>query len=209
MRQIEIIYINGKPGCGKDTQACEILKLFPNISKRISTGDIYRGAKTPEGEYGQYYEQIKPHIDFVDNKGGLVPDDIIVPIVKQVILTENKKNNISEFIFTGFPRTVGQLEEVNKMTHQLNSQNYFINYQLSDKISQQRAKHRREKCLVSGENIRNDDQPDVVLRRLKTFHQQTQPVLDKLKQENRLITIDASGTIEEIRLETEKHFHPK
>lgn len=197
MQQIEIHFINGKPGCGKDTQACKIINFFPNISKRISTGDIYRGAKTPNGEFGQFHQQIKPFIDFVDN-GGLLPDNVIVPIVGKVITDESEKNNISKFIFTGFPRTLGQLTMVDKMTSQLNSQNYFMYYEISDEISQRRAENRRLKCLNTGRSIRTDDQPDIVIRRLNIFHQQTEPMLNKLNQENRLLTIDASGTIEEI-----------
>jgi adenylate kinase family enzyme len=203
---IEIFYINGKPGSGKDTQANKLLELFPNISIRKSTGDIYRGARSPSGEYGQYYTQIAPYIDEVDHRGGLLPNHIIVHIVRQE-MDKDIKNGITKFIFTGFPRTLGQLSEVKKIDYQLASFNHHIHFKISDQIAIDRAKNRRLQCLTSGDTIRTDDQPDVVLRRLKTFHKETKPMLEELDFDERLITIDASGTIEEIATETKKRLN--
>lgn len=100
---LNFIFINGRGSSGKDTQADKIVEQNPHAI-RISTGDIYRGAKTQEGQYAKFYKQIEPYIERVD-KGGLLPDEVMLPIVNQVI-EGHIQDGKNTFIFTGFPRTI-------------------------------------------------------------------------------------------------------
>src|SRR3989344_5692288 len=66
--RLRFVFINGKGSSGKDTQA-EILRTNAESIVRISTGDIYRGARTPDGEYGRFHEQIRPFMEAVGAGG--------------------------------------------------------------------------------------------------------------------------------------------
>jgi adenylate kinase len=197
MTQSEIIVLLGKPGCGKGTQTPKILSLQPNNSECISTGAIYRGAKTPDGIYGQFYPRIQPYIDSVDHHGKLLPNEIIVPIVGE-ILQLKVGQGINRFIFDGFPRNIGQLDEVDKMFRRYDFKSLFIYFKLFDKIALQRVESRRQLALINHGPIRAEDQPKTAKLRLQVFSQETKPMINKLKTENRLITIKAYRTIEEI-----------
>jgi adenylate kinase len=202
MDSISFIYINGKGSSGKDTQADIILEKLGEKAIKLSTGEIYRDAKDGIGEYGKYHYIIEPFINHVDKQGGLLPDSVIVNIVKEIII-EKTTEEIETFIFTGFPRTKGQLELMDELTSSIeNSHCLFIHYDISDETSRERAKNRRLKAEEAGLSIRPDDQEEVVEKRLKTFRELTYPMLLKLDTEGRLINIDAEGTIQNIERET-------
>lgn len=80
---LNFIFINGRGSSGKDTQADLLVAQNPHAI-RISTGDIIRGAKTTDGPYGRFHQQIKLHIEQTDG-GDFIPDTVILPIVDQVI----------------------------------------------------------------------------------------------------------------------------
>jgi dephospho-CoA kinase len=61
------IHLLGRPGSGKDTNAIFLKNSSPATSDIVSTGDIFRGANTPDGEYGCYYPILKPHIENTNN----------------------------------------------------------------------------------------------------------------------------------------------
>lgn len=201
---LNFVFINGRGSSGKDTQADLMVEQNP-YAIRISTGNIYRGAKTQEGQYARFYEQIKPYIESAD-RGGYIPDEVILPIVNQVI-----ENHIQDekdtFIFTGFPRTVEQLRSVDEYTQSLrekfNSVNVdYVCYAVLEEHSKRRAKNRLEKAQGEGTPIRRDDDPNIVLKRLQTYKDKTEPMLHLLVQEKRLLVIKSSGTIEDVRERT-------
>lgn len=203
---LNFVFINGRGSSGKDTQANFLAAENPNAI-RISTGDIVRGAKTPDGSYGKYHEQLKPYFELTD-KGGLIPDNVIVDVVGQEVRsqTENGKNM---FIFTGFPRTIKQLCAVDDYIESLREQYGDIDvdhicYAVLELHSKQRAEYRRIKALKTGAEIRKDDEPDTVAQRLKTYKENTDPMLHLLVDQQRLIIIKSSGTIEEVRERTKR-----
>jgi adenylate kinase len=201
---LQFIFINGKGGSGKDTQAELFLKEHREKGDRISTGDIYRGAKGNTGEFCKYHERIAPYIAKVD-AGGFIPDNVIVGIVKEEILARVKKGK-EIFIFTGFPRTEPQLTMVDKMLAELNEKfdirSHHIYYSLSDETCRERARYRCISARRRGEPTRVDDEPIVVERRLEVFRDLTEPMIKRLSQEDRLIRIDAEASIAGIEAET-------
>lgn len=203
---LNFIFINGRGSSGKDTQADKMVEQNPQAI-RISTGDIYRGAKTQEGQYARFYEQIKPYIESAD-KGGYIPDEVILPIVNQVI-EGHIQDGKNTFIFTGFPRTIEQLHSVDEYMQSLrekfNSVSVdYVCYAVLEEHSKRRAKNRLENAQNIGAIIRKDDDPDIVLQRLQTYKALTEPMLHLLVQEKRLHIIKSSGTIEDIRERTKR-----
>lgn len=200
---LQFIFFIGKGGSGKDTQANLLLEKCPS-SVKISTGEIYRGAKDGIGEFAKYHGILEPYIANVDS-GGYIPDEPIVKIVKEVIL-EKTGDGINTFLFTGFPRTVTQLNLVDDMFIEM-SKDFeifpsYIYYPISDEITRKRSEMRNETARELGLRPREDDRPESVEKKLKSFHELTRPLIERLAIEDRLIIINAEKTIPEIETET-------
>jgi len=202
------IILLGGPGAGKGTQA-QLLTSKLNIP-HISTGDIFRSNIKEGTELGKI---AKEYID----QGKLVPDEITVEIVKDRIMKSDCKDG---FLLDGFPRTIPQAEyldkELNKMGKDID---YVINIDVPDDIIVKRMAGRRvcPKCGASyhidnnptkvenicdkcGENViqREDDKRETVLERLKTYHMQTEPLIEYYNNKNKIITINGINSIDEI-----------
>ena len=204
---LNFIFFIGKGGCGKDTQADVLLKKIDD-SVKISTGEIYRSAKDNTGEFAKYHSILEPYIANVDS-GCYIPDEPIVNIVKEVIL-EKTNEGVSTFLFTGFPRTVIQLNLVDEMLAEM-SKDFevlpdYVYYPVTDEVTRQRSAARNEIAKANGLPPRDDDRPESVEKKLKTFHELTRPLIERLAIEDRLIIIPAERTIPEIAVETSVYF---
>ncbi len=172
----------GAPGAGKGTQA-EVICKHLSIPA-ISTGNIIREALSKGTEMGL---KAKSFID----AGQLVPDDVVIGIIKERLAKDDCKNG---FILDGFPRTIPQAEALDNMGIVIDK---VIDIEVPDEIIVTRMSGRRvcSKCGASfhlehrkpakegicdvcgGELIqRKDDHPDTVLDRLKVYHEQTEPL---------------------------------
>jgi len=198
----------GPPGAGKGTQASAIVEKY-NIP-HISTGDIFR-ANIKEGTaLGQ---EAKAYMD----KGLLVPDELVVSIVKDRLL----KDDCTEgFLLDGFPRTVGQAEaldsELDKMGIKLDR---VININADPEILIERAVGRRicrecgatyhvkynppkveGVCDKDGGELyqRDDDTEETVTTRINVYMEQTEPLIDYYKNQGLLLDVDGTKTIEEV-----------
>ena len=201
------IVLLGAPGAGKGTQCKRIVAKYGLV--HLSSGDILRqerAAGTKLGKKAQSYM----------DSGGLVPDDLIVEMMVAAI----KKVQRSGFVLDGFPRTVNQATELDK-TLSRNGQKIdaVVNLKIDDQIVVRRMTGRRS-CPRCGavyhiENLkpkaeglcdndgvklvqRPDDSLEVVANRLKTYHQQTEPVVDYYKDSNTVYDIDADRNADEI-----------
>lgn len=201
--QIGIYGFTGRGSAGKDTQGALLKEQLEN-STLISTGDIVRGSSDPTSPYYEkYHEIIAPH-QAKSESGGLVPDDVMVWIVEQEI-AEARSKGITNFIFTGFPRTIGQEEEMKKMVARLSEQGAQVDYKnicllVPEQVSRNRAEWRRELAVLTDTPVRRDDQPEVVERRLKEYRESTMPMQKLLAERKELIVIDGNGTIEQVRV---------
>ena len=193
----------GAPGAGKGTQA-EILSKMLNVPT-ISTGNILRAAMkngTPVGLKAK---------EFVES-GKLVPDDVIIGIVKERLAEADCANG---YILDGMPRTIPQAEalEVNGIAIDC-----ALSIEISDETIIERMSGRRTcsncsatfhivsnppkqagKCdFCGGElTIRKDDAPETVKARLATYHQETEPLKEFYAKRDKLKTVDNQPTIEE------------
>ena len=192
----------GAPGAGKGTQA-EILCDKLGIPT-ISTGNILRAAVKDGTPMGQ---KAKSYMD----AGGLVPDDVIVGIVKERLAQPDCANG---FILDGMPRTIAQGEALEAMGVEIDK---VLNLLADDEMIMQRMSGRRvcAKCgagchiqnkpsakpgicdRCGGElTIRKDDEPDTVRDRLKAYHEQTEPLVAFYRERGKLVEIPDAGSIE-------------
>lgn len=198
----------GAPGVGKGTQA-KILASRLNIP-HISTGDILREAVAGKSELGLKAQEIM-------NNGKLVPDDIMIGIIKETLQQSRCKNG---FILDGFPRTLPQAFEIDSLFESLKLENiFYVNLTANSEEIIRRLTNRRackvcqsiftlseiedaEKCPVcnSANSFyqREDDKEDVIKHRLEVFNANTQPVLDYYERKGLLITVDGLGAVEDV-----------
>ncbi len=190
MQPINFVFINGKELCGKDNQADILINNLGKSAVKISTEDIYIDARDKVGEYAKFY-------DFIE----LFADEVIVNTVK-IIVSEQREKGISTFIFTGFPRTNIQLDLVDEMLKELGANSTHIYYEVGDDEIRERARRRLESAEKRGEDVRSDDKPEVVEKRLDEYYIKTYPMVLRLDQENRLINVNAEGVIKDVERET-------
>jgi len=198
----------GGPGVGKGTQA-KILSTKLNIP-HISTGDILRQAVKEQSEMGKKAAEIM-------NRGDLVPDDIMISIIKERLSKPDCQNG---FILDGFPRTEIQAVALDKLLTELNINQITVVYIYADEEELiKRLNYRRackecgkifslekidglDKCPNCGaENsfyLRDDDKEDVIRNRLKVFNSSTIPVLNYYKERGEVVSVNAIGNIEDV-----------
>lgn len=197
----------GAPGAGKGTQAQALSERF-NIP-HISTGEIFR----TQIENGTLMG--KKANEYI-SKGLLVPDEITIKIIKEILKKDYYKQG---FILDGFPRTIAQGEALDKILSLINMElDFVINIYVSDAQIIERLSGRRvcEKCgksyhikykppirkeMCDDCNIkltqRNDDKEDTIKRRIKTYHLETEPLIDYYSEKGILLTVESQEKIED------------
>jgi len=200
------IVLLGAPGAGKGTQCKRIVDRY--AVSHLSSGDILRQQRALGTKLG---EKAQSYMD----SGALVPDDVIVEMMADAI----KKAPKAGFVLDGFPRTVNQASELDKSLASNGEKiDVALNLKIDDKIVVRRMSGRRScpKCgaVYHVENLkpkvegicdndgtelvqRPDDGPKIVANRLKTYHLQTEPVVDYYKESNTVYDIDASKSADE------------
>ena len=194
----------GAPGAGKGTQAeiiCERLGI-----PAISTGNIIREALRNGTEMGL---RAKSYME----SGALVPDDVVIGIIKERLAADDCKNG---FILDGFPRTVPQAEALDQMGVEIDR---VIDIEVPDAAIEKRMSGRRvcgscgasyhldykapkaegvcDKC-GGGLIIRKDDKPETIKDRLAVYHEQTAPLADYYRKAGKLFTVDGTQEISAI-----------
>lgn len=193
----------GAPGAGKGTQAENICNKLSIPA--VSTGNMIREAMKTGTEMGKKAKA------FVDD-GKLVPDDVVIGIIKERLTKEDCKNG---FILDGFPRTIPQAEALNSMGVNIDR---VISIEVSDEDITRRMSGRRVcgKCGASyhieykpskvdgicdlcGEALiqRKDDAPETVLDRLKVYHEQTEPLKGYYERSGKLRTVQGQEKVED------------
>lgn len=178
------IILLGAPGAGKGTQATFIKEHF-NIPQ-ISTGDMLRAAVKAGTPLGL---EAKSYMD----SGGLVPDAVIIGLVKERIKEADCANG---FLFDGFPRTIPQADAMKEAGVMID---YVVEIDVPDSAIIERMSGRRShpasgrtyhikfnppkvagKDDVTGEDLvqRDDDKEETVKKRLEVYHSQTKPLVD-------------------------------
>ena len=204
---MEIILL-GPPGAGKGTQAKKLTAEFS--IPQISTGDMLREAVKNGTELG------KKAKSFMD-AGGLVPDEVVIGIVKERLAAKDCGNG---FILDGFPRTIPQAQALDRVTKDLGKEIRFV---LSLEVDQNELMERlcgRRTCTGCGAMFhvkfnppkaagkcdkcgtaliqRDDDKEETITARLANYNKATAPLLDYYRNTGKIRTVMASGEIDAI-----------
>lgn len=171
----------GPPGAGKGTQAKFVCKEYG--IPQISTGDILRASIKNGTELGL---SAKKYMD----AGDLVPDSVVIGIIRDRLKEDDCKPG---FLLDGFPRTIEQAKELDKILAELNiSLTSVLNLSVPD---EELVKRLLERAKIEG---RADDNEETIKNRLKNYNDKTFPLLDYYKQTGLLAEVDGLGSIEEI-----------
>ncbi len=175
------IVLLGAPGAGKGTQG-DLLAGKLGVPK-IATGDLLRAAVnagTPLGKQAQEYM----------NKGDLVPDDVILGIVKEKLASPDAAKGV---IMDGFPRTIAQAEAVDELLATRGSRvDKVVTFDVPDGELVIRMLGRAE---AEG---RTDDTPDTIRKRLEVYRSETAPLISYYERQRVVTRIDATGTIQDV-----------
>ena len=198
----------GAPGVGKGTQAKLLSKRFD--IPHISTGDILREAVKSHTQLGKKAEEIM-------NKGDLVPDDIMIGIIRDRL---NKNDCQNGFILDGYPRTTKQAIELDKLLDEMNIKDirliniYAEEEEIVNRLNNRRACkecgkiftlseiHDKDECpnchAKNSFYLRDDDKEEVIRKRLEVFRKNTEPVLTYFEKQEKVISVNGFGDIEEV-----------
>jgi adenylate kinase len=183
------IVLFGPPGAGKGTQSDRLIDKYKLV--HLSTGDIFRSNIKGETELGLMAKKYM-------NKGELVPDSVTIKMLREVVL---KNPEAKGFIFDGFPRTNNQAIALDTFLSELNTS---ISVMLSLDVEEEELKKRLlKRAEVSG---RADDADEsIVMNRIAVYNAETSPVKGFYSKQNKLISVDGQGSIDDItnRLYTE------
>lgn len=188
-----ILGIIGKPLAGKDTQADLLVVAHPTAVK-ISTGHIIR-AVHEEGETHRFWHILAPYLGMME-QGLKLPDEPIIAMLGQVVaeqVAEGKKL----IVIAGSPRSFDQLEGFKAFAEETGSHLSLLHIDVDDEETYRRSATRNEGRI--------DDTPEVHAIRLKEYETYVLPVVETLKKDGAIVTVDGTKPIEEVfrRIENE------
>lgn len=188
MQEKEFVFVLGGPGSGKGTHSVQIAKDY-NIGY-LSTGDLLRAATQPlpEGVVDTRTQEEKDMNENIKNlmkNGQLVPDEVVLNLVKLEIKKQNKKY----FFLDGFPRSIAQAEKFEK---QIGNCKAVLFLDVPDDVLLSRLVKRGQ---TSG---RADDNEEAAKKRLVTYHQISYPVIEYYAPKGKVIRIDSNKSIQEV-----------
>jgi adenylate kinase len=180
----------GPPGAGKGTQAQRLVAKHGII--QLSTGEMLRAAVAAETPVGLQAKDVMA-------SGSLVPDEIVIGIISDRLDQPDMKNG---FILDGFPRTVPQaaaLDELLKKKHiKLDA---VVELRVNESALLDRVETRVAEMRARGENVRIDDTPEVLSKRLANYRTLTEPLIHYYSERRKLLTVDGMMTIEHVTRE--------
>jgi len=175
------VIIFGAPGSGKGTQSVYIAEKYG--LEHLSTGDLLRAEQKTQSKLGK-------RISSYTNQGNLVPDELIINMLANVL---DVKKDANGFIFDGFPRTTAQAEALKVMMADRGIQ---VTIMLDLEVCEEELIDRLlKRGITSG---RSDDNYATIQKRIQVYHTKTSPVLDFYKKEGQATEIKGTGTLQEI-----------
>lgn len=198
----------GPPGAGKGTQAVRLVEKY--AIPHISTGDIFRKNIKEGTELGKKAQEYM-------NAGALVPDELVVDLVKDRLQQDDCKNG---FLLDGFPRTIFQAEKLDEFLSESNQKmDIVINLKVEKEALIKRLTGRRvcKDCgasyhivnippkkegvcdICGGELIqRKDDNIETVENRINVYEEQTAPLIGYYKEAGSLVDFDGEASLNEV-----------
>src|SRR5262245_62087883 len=171
----------GPPGAGKGTQAQRLVAKHGLL--QLSTGDMLRAAVEAGTPIGLRAKEMMA-------RGELVPDEMVVAIVSERIDEPDARNG---FILDGFPRTVPQAHALDRMLKEKG-----LKLKVDEGVLLKRIKKRIAEMKARGEMLREDDDPEVLRRRLSAYRDQTAPLVTYYQLQSVLRSVDGMSPIPEV-----------
>jgi adenylate kinase len=184
------IILLGPPGSGKGTQAQRLVQRYGIV--QLSTGEMLRAAVAAGTPVGLRAKDIMAG-------GGLVPDEVVVGVIADRIEQDDAKKG---FILDGFPRTVPQAEALDDLLKQKRLKlDAVIELRVNESALLQRVETRVAEMRSRGEEVRVDDTPEVLTKRLAAYRSLTEPLIHYYSERRKLLTVDGMMTIEQVTRE--------
>jgi len=201
------LIIFGPPGAGKGTQSKNIINNF-NL-KQVSTGDLLRNEIKIQTDLGKKIESTM-------NNGELVSDDVVNTLIRKII---SDPKNFNRLIFDGYPRTISQVYDLEKLLKEFNQKiSIVFNLEIDKNTVSKRASGRvictrcfrifnvylnppnskNHKCEKKYLEKRTDDNTETILNRYETYVEKTKLIIDYYNKKGLLLEIDGNQKIVEI-----------
>ncbi len=176
------IVLFGAPGSGKGTQSAKLIDEYGLY--HISTGEVLRKHIKEGTELGKI-------ADSYISKGQLIPDDLMIRILDDVL--EKEASGKKGVVFDGFPRTIPQAEALKELLRKRGTDLHAV---VGLEVPEEEL---IERMLNRGkETGRADDNPETIKNRLKVYHDQTHPLREYYDNEGKYLGINGSGIVDEI-----------
>jgi adenylate kinase len=186
----------GPPGAGKGTQAQRLVQKYGIV--QLSTGEMLRAAVAAETPIGLRAKDIMA-------AGQLVPDEMVINIISDRLDQPDMKRG---FILDGFPRTVPQAEALDELLrHKHLKLDAVIELRVNESALLSRVETRVAEMRARGEEVRVDDTPEVLSKRLASYRSLTEPLIHYYSERRKLLTVDGMMTIEEVTREINRILH--
>ena len=191
-----ILILLGPPGSGKGTQAQRLIDRYGIV--QLSTGEMLRAAVAAQTPVGLRAKDIMA-------SGGLVPDDVVIGIISDRLDQSDAANG---FILDGFPRTVPQAEALDDLLKKKRLKlDAVIELRVNESALLQRVETRAAETRARGEEVRLDDTPEVLTKRLASYRALTEPLIHYYSERRKLLTVDGMMTIDHVSQEIGRILH--
>lgn len=176
------VVLFGAPGSGKGTQSAKLIDEYGLY--HISTGEVLRDHIKRGTELGKI-------ADSYISKGNLIPDDLMIQILDDVL--EKEAKDTKGVVFDGFPRTIPQAEALEGL---LKKRGTDLSAVIGLEVPEEEL---MERMIQRGkETGRADDTPETIKNRLEVYHNQTHPLRAYYEEKGQYLPINGSGVVDEI-----------
>jgi adenylate kinase len=180
----------GPPGSGKGTQAQRLVRRYGII--QLSTGELLRAAVAAQTPVGLKAKDVMA-------SGGLVPDELVVGIISDRL---DQPDAAKGFVLDGFPRTVPQAQALDDLLKKKHIKlDAVIELRVNESALLQRVETRVAEMRARGEEVRIDDTPEVLTKRLASYRSLTEPLIHYYSERRKLLTVDGMMTVEHVTRE--------
>jgi adenylate kinase len=180
----------GPPGAGKGTQAQRLVHRYGIV--QLSTGEMLRAAAAAATPVGLKAKDVMA-------SGALVPDDIVIGIISDRLDQPDARKG---FILDGFPRTVPQAQALDDLLKKKHMKlDAVVELRVNESALLARVETRVAEMLARGEEVRIDDTPEVLSKRLASYRSLTEPLIHYYSERRKLLTVDGMMTIEHVTRE--------
>lgn len=174
----------GAPGSGKGTQSAKLIDEYGLY--HISTGEVLRDHIDRQTDLGKL-------ADTYISKGQLIPDDLMLRVLEDVLDRHMADANLKGVVFDGFPRTVPQARALKDLMERKGTRLHgVIGLDVPEEELIQRLLKRGK------ETGRADDNLETITNRLKVYHTQTEPLKEYYRREGKYIAVNGTGVVDEI-----------